>query len=138
MEACRDTTQQLRMAAIQCDAEWVKGHQDDEEHPTVLSRQAMLNVQMDSDAKGAYDLPPQLQTSFLVPVFQAKVCTVYIGDAKITSSIHMSLSEQWHAREARDYLWQWHQIDSELYQTILAIVAFCSQEIERTSESHGR
>ena len=114
----RDTTQQLRLAGTQTEANWVKGHQDNDDNPTVLSRQAMLNVQMDYDAKCAYDFPPQFQTTTFVPVFQAEVCAVYIGDIKITSNIQLSLSERWHEREAREYLWQRHQINTEVYQTI--------------------
>ena len=93
----------------------MKEHQDDDEYPTVLSRQAMLNVQMDHNPKCVYDFPPQLQTTTFVPVFHAEVCAVYIGDTKITSNIQMSLYEQWHERDARDYLWHRHQINTEVY-----------------------
>ena len=111
-------TKQLRDSDIQHETDWVKGHQDDDPNPTVLSRQAMLNVQMDGDAKDAYDFPPAWLTEERVPVFEAEVCAVFIKDVKITSSIHMSLAEHWHDREAKAYLLKRHNIDTSVFQTV--------------------
>ena len=113
----RHVTHQLQKADIKYEAEWVKGHQDNENYPTVLSRQAMLNVQMDENAKQAYEFP-QLQTTSSVPTFEAEICAVYIGGDKITSNIHLSLSDQWHAKEAREYLAQRHHINTDLFNAI--------------------
>ena len=47
-----------------------------------------------------------------------KKLKVYIGDTKVSSNIHLSLSESWHEREARQYLLQRHNINTTLFNTI--------------------
>ena len=59
---------------------------------------------MDSDMQSAYDLPASWHTQSFVSVLVAEGCAVYIGNVKLTSNVHLTLSEQWHNREAREYL----------------------------------
>jgi len=111
-------TEEMRQVnGIHQNAEWVQGHQDDG-NVSVLTRQATLNIQMDEEAKQAYNLPNQWQAITYVPVFRAEVCAVYIGGNKVTSNVQLSLSEQWHEQAARQYLLERHNITTELYPTI--------------------
>eukprot|EP00590_Aulacoseira_subarctica_P008069 CAMPEP_0172430044 /NCGR_PEP_ID=MMETSP1064-20121228/52864_1 /TAXON_ID=202472 /ORGANISM="Aulacoseira subarctica , Strain CCAP 1002/5" /LENGTH=252 /DNA_ID=CAMNT_0013175833 /DNA_START=298 /DNA_END=1057 /DNA_ORIENTATION=- len=73
---------------------------------------------MDTNATDAYDLPPQWHTSTFVPVLKAEVCGIYIGNDKITSHLHLTLSERWHEKEAKDYLSQRHGINTEIFPLI--------------------
>ena len=98
--------------------DWVKGHHDDNNEQLALTRQVTLNVRMDQDASNAYELPASWKTVSFMPVLQAEVCAVYVGTEKITSNIHLSLSEMWHEKEARDYLFQRHNITTEFYPTV--------------------
>ena len=44
---------------------------------------------------------------------------MYIGDAKISSHIHMSLAECWHEQEARAYLLSFQQINWQSLRVVL-------------------
>ena len=98
--------------------DWVKGHQDDLTELSALPSPVALNVRMDHATKEAYQLPTKWHTTIHVPVLKDEGCAVYIGDAKLTSNIHLSLSEQWHDRDAREYLKQRHGITTDLLETI--------------------
>lgn len=94
--------------------EWIQSHQDDNGDVWHLPRQVGLNVRMDHDTKRAYESPESWQTRSFVPVHEAEECAVYIGNTKLTSDLHLSLSEQWHAREAMQYLQSRHGIPATL------------------------
>lgn len=115
----RQVTQQLHNEHnISSEMEWVKGHQDDSKEHTVLTRLATLNVRMDKAVSSAYDLHPSWRTVHFMPVLKAEVCAVYAGLDKVTSNIHLSLSVQWHEKEARRYLLQRHNITAEIFPTV--------------------
>mmetsp|Transcript_1987 Transcript_1987/g.3068 ORF Transcript_1987/g.3068 Transcript_1987/m.3068 type:complete len:602 (-) Transcript_1987:27-1832(-) len=115
---CQVTEEIRQNTDIQQQTDWVQGHQDNKNELQSLNRQAALNVRMDDAAKQAYDLPAHWQTITYVPVLQAEVCVVYIGNDKLTSNIHLSLSDRWHEQEARTYLLNRHNITTELFPTI--------------------
>ena len=98
--------------------EWVQGHQDKAVETRSLPRPAALNVRMDGNTKEAYSLPTAWQTQQFMPVLSAEGCAVYIADCKVTSNMHLSLSECWHEKEARDYLRQRHQLSTELFDCV--------------------
>ena len=115
----RQLTEELRQdTEIQYESNWVQGHQDRENNPQSLPRPASLNIQMDTKAKEAYDLPPQWHTSTFVPVLKAEVCGIYLGDDKITSHLQRTLSERWHEKEAKIYMSQRHGINTDIFPLV--------------------
>ena len=72
---------------------------------------------MDAATKEAYQLPAPWQTTMHIPVLKAEGCAVYIANEKVTSNVHLSLAQQWHDREAQEYLHQWHGISAGLLPT---------------------
>ena len=106
-----------RDSAFDYSSEWVRSHQDNATDLRSLLREVALNVRMDRDTKAAYQLPAQSQSIDFVPVLKAEGCAVYLGDRKLTSHIHMNVLEQWHEREAKDYLSRRHGFDKDTIQS---------------------
>jgi len=97
---------------------WVKAHQDDDIQPTALPRPVALNFRMDAETKAAYELSQRWLTQECVPVFPQERCAVYIQNDKITSRLHSSLLEQWHKKDALQYLQERHGIHHTLFRDI--------------------
>lgn len=115
----RQTLQELEMKTnISYASEWVKAHQDDDKDVRSLSHQARLNMRMDGETKVAYMLPNQWQTQTYCPVFRAEGCAVYAGCNKLTSTLQLSLLEQWYENDAKAYLLQRHNICASKFTTI--------------------
>ena len=89
----------IQTAPFQCNFEWVKGHQDDDNQE--LDYPATLNVAADELAEFAYTACPPTQEKF--ESFQTAIVSLKIDEVQVTSKIKRQIEDAIHVPKLKQY-----------------------------------
>ena len=91
------TFQQWSDTNIHHSSKWVHGHQDSKKEAVSLTDNELLNIEMDSLADIAYELPYKMQMQSNQEVLPAEKIAVYLHGNKITARFKKTIIHACHA-----------------------------------------